>query len=524
MTSGNSSRLEVDGSLADSVPCHESTRSTSKTSRRRTSGRRDRSGTKSRRRSRSRRRPDPELDLAQEESDGRARNINPAKAGARIIDDHGIDVADFDSDAVKVVRRLAGRGFQTYLVGGCVRDVLAGVRPKDFDLATTATPLQVTRLFGNSRIVGRRFRLVHVHFRDHIVEVSTFRQQADQVAGDAVASTKSADSSKSRASTEATENMAESTDSGSDDVERDLLIRRDNVFGGADEDAVRRDFTCNALFYDVDKNQVIDFVGGYDDIRRGCIEVIGDPETRLREDPVRMLRAIKFAARLDFRLALDLRDGIKVCREDVWKASRPRLYEELQRLLRHGCSFSCFRLLDETGLLRVFLPEIADWIRDERRGVEGEVSGAKRFWNSLRSLDRMINGERPVSTVVMLGAPLVHLAGHLLDGANASGKKLRGDISTAVDDVMRPLATRLQMPRRDLSRLRTVIVAMRRLLGGPTNRRSRRSSPTKLVRREHFPEALQLFEIYSQATGRHQSEVIQWRERYDRSMTATSSD
>src|SRR4029077_12735026 len=182
-----------------------------------------------------------------------------------------------DSTAQKVVRRLTRNGFSAYLVGGCVRDLLLGRKPKDFDVATSATPPEIKALFRNCRIIGRRFRLAHIFFGPKIIETSTFRanpREVEIVEGE---------------SAEATPELSEP----------ELLIRRDNVFGTAEEDARRRDFTINGLFYDLDADRVIDYVEGLPDLERRTVRTIGDPDIRFREDPVRILRAIKFAARLD---------------------------------------------------------------------------------------------------------------------------------------------------------------------------------------------------------------------------------
>src|SRR5262245_36386306 len=180
-----------------------------------------------------------------------------------------LDRAFIDPDADRVVRRLARHSFKAYLVGGCVRDLLLGRKPKDFDVATSATPNEIRALFRNCRIIGRRFRLAHVFFGSKIIETSTFRANPrDDDDGDG----------------------------------GDLLIRRDNVFGNETEDARRRDFTINGLFYDVEKEEVIDHVGGLADLDARLIRTIGDPDIRFQEDPIRMLRAIKFAARIDFNL------------------------------------------------------------------------------------------------------------------------------------------------------------------------------------------------------------------------------
>src|SRR5216683_986317 len=211
-----------------------------------------------------------------------------------------------DPDAVKVVRRLRRAGFTAYLVGGCVRDLLLGMRPKDFDVATSAHPNQVKETFRNSRLIGRRFRLAHVFFRGgKIIEVSTFRANPlDEVA----------------------------------DLPQDLLIRHDNVFGNAEEDARRRDFTINALFYDVDEGRVVDHVGGRGDLRGRLVRTIGNPDVRMREDPIRILRAIRFAAKCGLRIEPDTLAAMKKHVAEIPRCAPPRVLEEVLKLLRSGAS------------------------------------------------------------------------------------------------------------------------------------------------------------------------------------------
>ena len=258
-----------------------------------------------------------------------------------------------DADAAKVVRRLERAGYQAYLVGGCVRDLLLGGTPKDFDVATSARPEDVRALFRNCRIIGRRFRLAHILFGGgKVIEVATFRRNP------------------------AIEAPEEEVATEADD---DILIRSDNVFGDAHEDAIRRDFTINALFYDLDRRQVLDWCGGMDDIKRRTIHTIGDPIVRFREDPIRILRAIKFAARLDLGIAPDVYDAMVACREDLAQAARPRIFEEILRLLRGGAAHRSMWLLWETGAMAILLPELVRVPRRRRgdRTAAARASGAR---------------------------------------------------------------------------------------------------------------------------------------------------
>lgn len=234
-----------------------------------------------------------------------------------------LDRTAIDPDADRVVRKLTRGGYKAYLVGGCVRDLLVQRKPKDFDVATSATPNEIKATFRNSRIIGRRFRLAHVFFGSKIIETSTFRANPR------------------------------------DEDDHDLLIRRDNVFGTETEDARRRDFTINGLFYDVEREEVIDHVGGLADLEAKLIRTIGDPDIRFQEDPVRILRAIKFAARLDFGFEPATWRALLRWRGEISKCSPPRLLEEIHRLMRGGACRRSFELLVETGVLAVLSPYLA---------------------------------------------------------------------------------------------------------------------------------------------------------------------
>jgi poly(A) polymerase len=236
-----------------------------------------------------------------------------------------LDRDAIDADADRVVRKLARAGHKTYLVGGCVRDLLVNRKPKDFDVATSATPNEVKATFRNSRIIGRRFRLAHVFFGSKIIETATFRANPQR----------------------------------DDNEDSELLIRRDNVFGTETEDARRRDFTINGLFYDVEREEVIDHVDGLPDLEAKLIRTIGDPDIRFQEDPVRMLRAIKFAARLDFGFEPSTWKALLRWRGEISKCAPPRLLEEMHRLMRGGACRRSFELMVETGVLAVLSPYLA---------------------------------------------------------------------------------------------------------------------------------------------------------------------
>ncbi|MGZ3481119.1 MAG: polynucleotide adenylyltransferase PcnB, partial [Myxococcaceae bacterium] len=256
-----------------------------------------------------------------------------------------IDPSKLDPDALKVVNRLLQYGHQAYLVGGCVRDLLVGRTPKDFDVATSAVPSEVRGIFRNCRLIGRRFRLAHVYFKGgKIVEVSTFRANPSEL-----------------------EDPAEASADGEE--KDDLLISDDNVFGTAEQDARRRDFTINGLFYDVAEGRVIDFVGGLRDMRVREVRTIGDPEIRLREDPVRILRAVRFACRLDFDIESRTYAAMEGTVEDLPRCAPPRLLEDTFRILRGGVSAGGLNLLSALDALRFLLPPVDAWLKE--RGPEG---------------------------------------------------------------------------------------------------------------------------------------------------------
>ena len=349
-----------------------------------------------------------------------------APAWAVVPATYPIDLDDgrIDPNAAKVVRRLIRHGYEAYLVGGCVRDLLLGRRPKDFDVATSGRPDAVRSLFRNSRIIGRRFRLVHVLFgAGKVIETATFRR-----------------------------NPAEESDRHGSS----LLIRRDNVFGEAHEDAARRDFTINGLFYDLERRRVLDWVGGMPDIERRAIHTIGDPVVRFREDPIRILRAIKFCARLDLGMMPDVYDAIVQCRSSLAMAARPRLFEELLRLLRSGAAHRSIWLAFETGVLDVLLPELAAYLSDSERH-------AVRVWRLLSAVDQHA---REVADDTVLWAAL--LLEPMQDACAG-----RVDRAIAAIEFLEPVVDRLNVPRRIADSVRRIVALMPRLEAGRAGRFAR---------------------------------------------------
>ena len=328
-----------------------------------------------------------------------------------------------DPDAEKVVRRLTSAGHEAYLVGGCVRDLLVGHRPKDYDVATSARPEEVRALFRNSRIIGRRFRLVHVLFpHGHVVETATFRRNPPSAAP------------------------------GS---EESLLIVSDNFFGDAHEDAQRRDFTINGLFYDVEERTVLDWVGGMTHIKSRTLQTIGDPVVRFQEDPVRMLRAVKFAARIDFGIAPDVYDALVQCRGALAMAARPRLSEEVLRLMRGGASQRSIWLLWEMGLLDVLLPELSVYLADARDD--------RLVWALLVAVDASTRLESsPPDDLVLWSALLLE---PLLEAVEGELDRTR-----AAHDFLEPIVERLNLPRKMSDAMVRIVCMLPRLEQGKATR------------------------------------------------------
>jgi len=275
-------------------------------------------------------------------------------------DQHTISRKDISPNALRVLYRLRESGFGAYLVGGAVRDLLVGGRPKDFDVATDATPEQVKQLFRNCRLIGRRFRLAHVVFGREIIEVATFRANTDDGSGDR-------------------------------EVENGMLVR-DNVYGSIEDDAVRRDFTCNALYYAIEDFSVRDYTGGFEDVLARRMKLIGDPEQRYREDPVRMLRAVRLAAKLGFDIEAATAEPIPRLASLLNEAAPARLFEEVLKLFLSGHGVASFEGLERHGLLGVLFPESGAALKSNRSGALRRV-----LIQGLRNTDERVANDEPVS-------------------------------------------------------------------------------------------------------------------------------
>jgi len=284
-------------------------------------------------------------------------------------DQHPISRRDISPNALRVLYRLRDAGYEACLVGGAVRDLLLGLHPKDFDVATNATPEEVRQLFRNCRLIGRRFRLAHVVFGREIIEVATFRANSDDGSGDR-------------------------------EVEGGMLVR-DNVYGTIEEDAVRRDFTANALYYAIEDFSVRDYVGGFEDVNNRVLRLIGDPETRYREDPVRMLRAVRLAAKLGFTIEPATAGPIPALAMLLREAAPARLFEECLKLFLYGHAVASFEGLERYGLLEALFPDTAKALASNRSGALRRMLVA-----GLRNTDARVAADEPVSPAFLFAVLL----------------------------------------------------------------------------------------------------------------------
>jgi poly(A) polymerase len=375
--------------------------------------------------------------------------------------EHAISRKQIDQDALKVLYRLRQNNFVAYLVGGSVRDLLLGRRPKDFDIGTDAHPYQVKRLFKNCWIIGRRFRLAHVRFGAKTIEVATFRRQL---------------TAAELAAPEEPHEGIPLEHAG----DHDRMLHRDNTFGTPEEDAFRRDFTVNALFYDIADFSIIDFTGGLGDLDARVIRCIGDPVERFQEDPVRMIRAVSMASRLGFSIDPPIDAAIATHRGELARSAPARLMEEIYKLLRAGSAEQAFRMLAERRLLEPIAPEL------QKRAGE-------RLWRSLADLDtyrrQFADTPEALTNAVLLGTLLVPLGYDFRPPPLERREDGRPKKEPALSLGLLPL------PRRDVERLRHVLSFQRRLLDLHLSARARRG----LIHRGPFHEALTWLEIHGHA-------------------------
>ncbi len=382
---------------------------------------------------------------------------------------HSISRKLIDSDALKVLYRLRRFGFVSYLVGGGVRDILLGKRPKDFDIATNARPSEIRKIFRNSRTIGRRFRLVQVFFRGgKIVEVATFRRQSE----------------------------FDHRDIDDDDDDGDDTTRAQNSFGTPAEDAFRRDITINGLFYNVDDFTIVDYVGGLEDLKNGIVRSIGAPRVRFHEDPVRMIRVVRHAARTGFSIDPESYQAVLDMQGEITSCPQARVRDEFLRDLGSGSACPAMELMMKTGIIYSLYPEYQECLGDGECPEAAEYRGY--MLRLMEVLDRAMTGPNPPGRATMLATFLLPMFGSLVDSTpHPPGIRLSTFLNRLGMDRLKPLLMRWSFFKRDSEIVRQILSAQ------PQLRRavSRGSLPGTLTRKMYFDPALILYQIEAATRG-----------------------
>ncbi|NKI74403.1 polynucleotide adenylyltransferase PcnB [Dickeya sp. CFBP 2040] len=405
-----------------------------------------------------------------------ARADNPPQAMTVIPrDQHAISRSDMSENALKVLYRLSKAGYEAYLVGGGVRDLLLGKKPKDFDITTNATPEQVRKLFRNCRLVGRRFRLAHVMFGPEVIEVATFRGHHEQH------------------QEQETKNAAQQGHNG--------MLLRDNIFGTIEEDAQRRDFTINSLYYSIADFTVRDYTNGLHDLRQGLIRLIGDPETRYREDPVRMLRAVRFAAKLGMHISPETAEPIPRLASLLHDIPPARLFEESLKLLQAGHGYPTYQLLCEYQLFQPLFPLISRYFTANR-----ESTMERMIVQVLKNTDQRIQNDMRVNPAFLFSAMLWYpLVEHAQKLTQESGLAYFEAFALAMNDVLDEQCRSLAIPKRITSLVRDIWQLQLRL----SRRQGKRAF--KLMEHPKFRAAYDLLCLRAE-TENHQElqRLAQW--------------
>ncbi|WP_372808278.1 polynucleotide adenylyltransferase PcnB [Pontiella sp.] len=387
--------------------------------------------------------------------------------------DHNVSRKNISSAAVKVLYRLKDEGYTAYLAGGGVRDLLLNRNPKDFDVATNATPEEIRRMFRNCRLVGRRFRLAHVLFRGEIIETSTFRAPVPDDADDTIHG----------------ENTFRADDTG--------IVMRDNIFGTPEEDAMRRDFTINALFYNIADFSVIDYAGGLDDLEKRMIRVIGEPDKRFAEDPVRMIRAARFAGTLGFDIEEKAYDSICRNKDLLSHASPSRMYEEVQKLFFCGHAKEVFQWLERTDLLHPMFHDFSHWIDEDKKRHDW-------VFQTLEQMDRWRQAGLRVHPALLFalifGEYHEHLTQQLVNGGQAPQDAARN----AVHGHLKAMCENVRVPKNVIYQVSDIMVNQ------PRFERTKGRKPQRFMQSRGFLDAFLYFKFASKAHHRHEQELEFW--------------
>lgn len=386
------------------------------------------------------------------------------------IDEHEIDIHSIDKDALYVLQKLHEKGYIAYLVGGGVRDLLQKLQPKDFDISTSAKPEEIKSIFGRRcLLIGRRFRLAHVRFGKKVIEVSTFRAREAEVEGE--------------------------------------LILTDNVFGSPEEDALRRDFTINGLFYDPQEKLVIDYVGGYPHLKEKTLKCIGDPLIRFKEDPVRMIRLIKFESRFGLHIDPVMLDAVTQLKDEITKSAQARILEELLRMLESGYAAPFFRRMSALGLLAPISLPLAEILEGER---------SAQVYNFLEAADKIQNhfGRQALERAVLTSClfyPVLEKKINELDQQSDAPQHL-GQIALETNQLIQDAVTQSfsRFPKRLSSIMSIVITNQWRF----TPNSSRRYNKKKFLESKDFLQSLKFLKIRSLVDESLKPIYQQWKTRF----------
>ncbi len=430
--------------------------------------------------------------------------------------EHAISRKWISPNAVRVLYRLKEQGYYAYLVGGGVRDLLLGREPKDFDIATDATPNEIKKLFRNCRLIGRRFRLAHIHFHNEIIEVATFRSnqpeepeepQPETAPGEATVG----ESGQAPEAPLEVKVLEPGTPQAAPVLERprpprmlkteDGMILRDNVFGTPEQDALRRDFTVNALFYSIADFSVIDYVGGMQDLRAGLIRIIGEPVVRFTEDPVRMVRAVRFAAILGFEIEEKTNHALLELKDRVALASPSRMYEEVLKLFLLGQGEKTYQLLRKTGIFGVIFPGLNQW-------VDTESDGFPHIWigKALEWVDAYVQAGRELQPHILFALLFGQYIEEKARKIGASGLQPLEAVVRAVGETMTEQTQRVQIPKKISLAMRDMYWSQQRF------ERREGKYPRYFLRRPGFADAYEYFRFTSEATGEKKEIRAWWKE------------
>lgn len=411
---------------------------------------------------------------------------------------HPISRAMISPNALKTLYRLKENGHIAYLVGGCVRDLLLGREPKDFDVATDATPGMIKKLFRNCRLVGRRFRLAHLHFRDEIIEVATFRASGADLGQGEPLSPPTAGNGNLHGVRRI--------------VSEDGVVLRDNVYGSPAEDALRRDFTVNALAYDIADFSIIDYVGGVEDLKLGLIRTIDDPAASFTEDPVRMIRAVRFAAILGFDIEKSAWSALVESAPAITRASAPRLYEEVIKLFLCGEGERVYQLMRRGGLFAPLFPGLAGWLDRESDGFPHVRIGRNLEW-----VDRRIEDGKAVSPPLLFALLFGEFLEERVALMRGEGYAPQEAVNASVAWMLGEQSPLVAIPHRTGLIIRDILVLQNRLKRLPGKR------PQAVLARPGFSEALEYLRCRSEVDGEG-GKILAWWERFAAENIPLSAD